>query len=112
MSRTSHYPKVRPAVDIVDAADGIVILANMPGVSAEDLRLLMDGTELHIHGSSRCPRPVTGGRDLRNLEFGNVEFELDIVMDAPLSAPPQATLERGVLSVFLPGESRRDVRFL
>jgi len=112
MKKPAHFPKVRPAVDIVDVSDGIVILANIPGVSSDDLRLLLQGDELHIHGSSRCPRPETGGRDLRNLEFGNVEFELDIVMDAPLSALPETKLEQGVLSVFLPGESRKDIHFL
>ena len=112
MKGFSPYPKVRPAADIMDTADGIRIIANMPGVRAEDLHLLLEEKELHIHASSRCPRPESGGKDIRNLEFGNVEFELDIAMNAPLSAPPIATLEHGVLSVLLPQETQDKVRFL
>ncbi|WP_446423831.1 Hsp20/alpha crystallin family protein [Mailhella sp.] len=112
MSEVAPFPLVRPAADIMDAEDGIRIVANMPGVRSEDLHLQVERDSLHIHASSRCPSPMTGGRDLRNLEFGSVEFELDIAMDRPLSAPPVATLSHGVLSVFLPGEQRRDVHVL
>ena len=108
----SHYPTVRPAADIMDAEGGVQIVANMPGVRAEDLYLSLDGRELRIRASSHCPSPDAGGKDLRNLEFGNVEYELDIAMDAPLSAPPLISLECGVLSVCLPPESRGKVRFV
>lgn len=108
----SHYPTVRPAADIMDAEGGVQIVANMPGVRAEDLYLALDGRELRIRASSHCPSPDAGGKDLRNLEFGNVDYELDIAMDAPLSAPPLISLECGVLSVCLPPESRGKVRFV
>ena len=84
--RESHYPTVRPAADIMDAEGGVQIVANMPGVREEDLYLALDGRELRIRASSHCPSPEAGSKDLRNLEFGNVEYELDIAMDAPLSA--------------------------
>lgn len=112
MNGHSPFPTVRPAADIMDAENGIRIVANMPGVRAEDLHLLVEGGALHIHASSHCPRPTARDKALRNLEFGNVEFELDIAMDKPLSAPPIATLSRGVLSVFLPGEQRHDVHVM
>ena len=111
--KDSHYPTVRPAADIMDAdGGGVQIVANMPGVRAEDLCLALDGRELRIRASSHCPRPEAGSRDLLNLEFGNVEYELDIAMEAPLSAPPVITMERGVLSVCLPPESRGKVHFV
>lgn len=96
----------------MDAEGGVQIVANMPGVRAEDLYLALDGRELRIRASSHCPSPDAGGKDLRNLEFGNVDYELDIAMDAPLSAPPLISLECGVLSVCLPPESRGKVRFV
>ena len=107
----SHFPTVRPAADIMEAEGGVRIMANMPGVRAEDLHMLQDEGWLRIHASSHCPRPDAVGKDLRNLEFGNVEYELDIAVDAPISAPPLATLEQGVLSVYLPAEDRGKVRF-
>lgn len=110
--KNSHYPTVRPAADIMEAEEGIQIIANMPGVRAEDLYLALDGRELRIRASAHCPSPEAGSKDLRNLEFGDVEYELDIAMDAPLSAPPLVSLERGVLSLCLPPESRGKVRFV
>ena len=109
--KSSHYPTVRPAADIMEAEDGIQIIANMPGVRAEDLYLALDGRELRIRASAHYPSPEAGSKDLRNLEFGNVEYELDIAMEAPLSAPPVATLEGGVLSVLLSVKDRGKVRF-
>ena len=106
----SHFPTVRPAADIMEAEGGVRVMANMPGVRAEDLHILQEEGWLHIHASSHCPSPDAAGKDLRNLEFGNVEYELDIAMDAPLSAPPVATLEYGVLAVVLPMEERGKVR--
>ena len=109
--KDSHFPTVRPAADILEAESGVRIMANMPGVRAEDLHMLQESGWLHIWASSRCPRPDDAGNDLRNLEFGNVEYELDIAMEAPLSTPPVATLESGVLSVLLPVKDRGKVRF-
>jgi HSP20 family molecular chaperone IbpA len=102
---------VRPAADIIEAEGGVRIMANMPGVRAEDLHVLQENGWLHIWASSHCPRPDITGNDLRNLEFGNVEYQLDIAMEAPLSSPPPATLEGGVLSVLLPVEHCGKVRF-
>ena len=109
--KDSQFPTVRPAADIMEAESGVCIMANMPGVRAEDLHVLQENGWLHIWASSRCPRPDQAGNDLRNLEFGNVEYELDIAMEAPLSAPPVATLEGGVLSVLLSVKDRGKVRF-
>ena len=106
----SHFPTVRPAADIMEAEGGVRVMANMPGVRAEDLHILQEEGWLRIHASSHCPSPDAAGKDLRNLEFGNVEYELDIAVDAPLSAAPVATLEYGVLAVVLPMEERGKVR--
>ena len=110
--KDSHFPTVRPAADIMEAEGGVRIMANMPGVRAEDLHVLQENGWLHIWASSRCPRPDVAGNDLRNLEFGNVEYQLEIAMDAPLTVPPLATLEGGVLSMLLPVEYSGKVRFL
>ncbi len=101
MPKLNPYPKVRPATDIVDTENGVQIRANMPGVMEKDLCFCMQGNTLHISASSRCPVPEES-KDVRTLEFGNVEFFLDISMEGILSAPPQASLDNGVLSVLLP----------
>lgn len=97
----NHYPQVRPATDIVDREDGIHITANMPGVTEKDLHVYLNGNMLHIEASSRCPVPMEK-KDVRTLEFGNVDFSLDIVMEGALSASLETTLEKGVLSIVVP----------
>ena len=104
MPKLTPYPKVRPATDIMDTENGVQIRANMPGVTEKDLCFRMQGNTLHITASSRCPVPEEA-KDVRTLEFGNVEFFLDIAMDGALSAPPVASLDKGVLSVFLPHQA-------
>lgn len=104
MQKPTPYPKVRPATDIVDTDDGVQIQVNMPGVTEKDLSLSVQGNTLHITASSRCPVPEET-KHVRTLEFGNVEFLLDISMEGPLSAPPVASLDKGVLSLFLPHPS-------
>lgn len=101
MQQKNGYPQVRPATDIVDTGNGVQITANMPGVTEQDLQVLLDGSMLHIKASSRCPVPAEK-KDVHTLEFGNVEFALDIVLEGALSAPVETTLDKGVLSVFLP----------
>lgn len=102
MQQKSPYPQVRPATDIVDVDNGVQITANMPGVEQQDLQVFLEGNMLRIKASSHCPVP-SEQKDVQTLEFGNVEFSLDIILNGALSAPVKTTLEKGVLSVFLPG---------
>lgn len=106
MSTKTLYPQVRPATDIVDTENGVHIRANMPGVTEKDLHCTLQGNTLHITASSRCPVPHEE-RDVMVLEFGNVEFRLDIAMGGALSAPVETTLDKGVLSIFLPHQAGR-----
>lgn len=109
MSRKTPYPLVRPATDILALENGIEIRANMPGVTEESLQFNYEGNRLHIEASSRCPVPLED-KDVQTLEFGSVDFSLDIVMRHPLSAPLQTSLEKGVLSVFVPcGTDKADI---
>lgn len=104
MTKKIHYPRVRPATDIVDMEDGVRITANMPGVNEQDLQVILEGNVLHITASSRCPIP-TEKKDVQTLEFGNVEFFLDIVMGGDCSNFVETSLNKGVLSIFLPREA-------
>lgn len=109
MSRKNPYPQVRPATDIIVLDNGVEIRANMPGVTEENLQLNQVGNRLHIEASSHCPIPLEE-KDVQTLEFGNVDFALDIIMQHPLSAPLQTSLDKGVLSIFVPcGTARTDI---
>ena len=109
MTRKTCYPQVRPATDIVAMENGVQITANMPGVTEHDLQLDYEGNHLHIKAISRCPDPLED-KDVQTLEFGNVDFSLDIIMRHTLSAPITTSLDKGVLSVFVPcGTDRADM---
>ena len=97
----SRYPMVRPATDIVDMENGIQLKVNMPGVTEKDLHILIEAGILHIQASSRCPVPHEK-KDIQTLEFGNVNFSLDILMKDTLSSAVETSLSNGVLSIFLP----------
>ena len=109
MTRKTPYPQVRPATDIIVMDNGVQITANMPGVQEDALQLDYEGNRLHIEAHSRCPVP-TEEKDVQTLEFGNVDFSLDIVMRHAMSAPITTSLNNGVLSVFVPcGTARADI---
>ena len=104
MPQQSYCPKVRPATDIVDMEDGVQITANMPGVNVQNLQVILKENTLCITARSRCPVPDEK-KDVQTLEFGNVEFALDILMDGNCPSPVRTSLDKGVLSVFLPREA-------
>lgn len=110
MKPASHFPLVRPAADVVETEGGIRIVASMPGTDVRDLEMIKDEGILHIKGVSRCPIPQEDGMHLHGLEFGNVEFLLDIVVgDVPAKAI-EAGLDHGLLTVFLPAAPGGQIR--
>ena len=95
MQQKSPYPQVRPATDIVDMETGVQITANMPGVNLQDLQVSLEGNKLHISASSHCPVP-SEDKDVQTLEFGNVEFSLDIILNGVLTSPINTKLDKPV----------------
>jgi len=64
VERTEHtrnVPHYRPNVDIVESAEELTVLADMPGVSAEDIDIHFEKGVLTLHGRVK-PRqaPQTG----------------------------------------------------
>ena len=99
MQEKSHYPRVRPAADIVETGSGVQVMVNMPGVRMNDLKIVVYGPKVRIRASSRCPLPEVLESELRNLEFGNVEYALDIGLPGLLNETPKVALCNGVLTL-------------
>ena len=99
------YPIVRPATDIVYMEYGINIVINMPGVKQKDLQLLLEKNILHIKASSCCPIP-SGEKAVQALEFGNVEFSINISIKGYSSEPISTKLDKGILYIFIPYNSK------
>lgn len=96
-----------PNVDIIERADELLVLADMPGVAAEDIDVRFENGTLEIHGHVRARQ----GDDTRFLlrEYGVGEFhrsfDVSEIIDA---ARITAECADGVLTLRLPkAESAR-----
>ena len=90
---------VTPAVDIYETQDGLVVLADLPGVSKESMRVEVDNNILTLEGASHDETP--GDLVHREYELVNFfrQFELSDKVD---QAKISAELKHGVLTLHLP----------
>src|SRR5437762_13487564 len=91
----NHDRYVAPPVDIYETRDGLVVLADLPGVSQEALDVRVDNNVLTIRGHAR--HAVAGDSVYREHELVNFfrQFELSDKVDQNRIT---ADLKRGVLT--------------
>src|SRR4030042_2764160 len=92
----------RPAADLYETVQGLVLRLDLAGVAAEDLSISLAGQDLVIRGR-RQPPPPEGIRRFIHLEMGFGSFERSFVL--PIAVDPQgvkASYADGVLEVKLP----------
>lgn len=98
--RTHHHERyVAPPVDIYETPDGLVVLADMPGVAPEALDIRVDHNVLIIRGHAR--HVVPGEVTYREYDLVNFfrKFELNDKVD---QSHITADLKSGVLTVHVP----------
>lgn len=90
---------VAPPVDIYETQDGLVVLADLPGVAKEALNVRVDNNVLTIRGHAR--HGVPGEAVYREYELINFfrQFELSDKVD---QSQITADLKCGVLTLHLP----------
>lgn len=111
-TRAAQQPRrepieLTPPVDIFEDADGITVLADMPGVGRERLDVRMDGTSLVIEGDVQIDmgEAMQGVHaDVRATHYRRT-FALSNELE---SERIQAALKDGVLTVRIP--KRAEVR--
>ena len=87
-----------PPVDIVEDAEGIVVVADLPGVAKEDVAIAVDGDTLTIEGvvrlgESQAMQPVYA-------EIGVAQFRRSFVLSRDLDTGRiEAEMKHGVLRV-------------
>jgi len=98
-STRNHERYVAPPVDIYETRDGLVVLADLPGVSQEALDVRVDNNVLTIRGHAR--HAVAGDSVYREHELVNFfrQFELSDKVDQNRIT---ADLKCGVLTLQLP----------
>jgi HSP20 family protein len=91
----------RPNVDILERPDELVVLADMPGVSAENIDIHFEDRQLTISGRARPRGPENGRYLLRQYGVGDFyrTFQVSDEIDA---AKITAQYRDGVLQLRLP----------
>jgi HSP20 family protein len=95
----------RPAIDLYDAGDQLVVKAVIPGAKPEDLQLSLEQNVLTIQGSYGYWLPEEQARQITwyRQEIGHGQFMENISLPVPVDAEQiQATFEDGILTVRLP----------
>ena len=102
--RTRHQERyVAPPVDIYETQEGLVVLADLPGVAKEALDVRVDHNVLTIRGHAR--HGVPGEAVYREYDLVNFfsQFELSEKVD---QSQITADLKSGVLTVHCPRRRR------
>ncbi len=92
-----------PPVDIFEMGDNLVVVADLPGVAKDDLRVDVDNGVLTIHGAVRPQQP---GTPLYS-EYDLLNFHREFTLNDEIETEGiQAELKYGVLTVRLPKADR------
>jgi HSP20 family protein len=99
----------RPAVDVYEEADRIVVLAELAGMNREEIEISLDGDLIWIRGIR--PHPVGGEQRSfheARIAFGGFEAEVRVPY-AIDSDRATATYENGFLTIDLPRVQGRTI---
>ena len=97
--RSNDLPTIAPVVVIYENDDEILLHADMPGVSKEDIAVNVDNGKLDISGT----RKVEASGAANWEEFGSVEYRRSFSVPQTIDVGKVgAKLEDGVLKLHLP----------
>ena len=90
-----------PAVDILEREDGLVLMADMPGVASDDVEIQYEQGVLTIHGRVRPPRETPGRYLVR--EYGTGDYLRSFTLGEGIDIDKiEAVCRNGVLELRLP----------
>lgn len=97
-------PAWRPATDVVETANEVIVLVELPGIDHEQLDVLLYEDALIVEGERRLPAHAAGVYHAAEIRQGQVRLELPL--PAPID-PEQvdARYERGLLEMRLVKQS-------
>lgn len=100
----------RPAVDVVETADSVQVLVEVPGIQAADLEVTVDGQVLRISGRKAAPE-CRGDARFHCVERDHGSFEREVELRGPVNTrEATARLTTGLLTVGLPKTVEKRVR--
>jgi HSP20 family protein len=96
------YSAAYPGVNIWEDGDAAYLEAELPGVTMDDIEVLVTGNEVTINGERKISEPE-GGASYRRRERGGGRFSRTLSLPWDIDAAKvEATLHDGVLTVTLP----------
>ncbi|GAA4331742.1 Hsp20/alpha crystallin family protein [Pigmentiphaga soli] len=94
-------PTIVPAVDIIEDATGITLVADLPGVSKERLNVRVESDHLFVEGEASVPVPE--GLKLYHSEIQVPVYRRSFVLGRELDKNKiEASLKDGVLELRIP----------
>jgi HSP20 family protein len=105
----------QPAIDIVETPKAVLILAELPGFAAADLRVEVRGTKILIGGTKSTVLPDAQRLKFHCLERGHGRFSREIHLFAPVNTHNGiARLADGLLTLEFPKiqDKRQEARVL
>jgi HSP20 family protein len=102
----TSFSRPSPAVDVTDKDSAFVVSAEMPGVTEDDIQVLLSGDMLTIKGQKRREREEKGeNRYVSERSYGEFQrvFSLPDGVDRENIA---ASFDNGVLTVTLPKSAK------
>jgi HSP20 family protein len=104
--QTSRAPRAtfRPAVDIIDTPDAVLVHADVPGARPETIDLRVEDSVLHLRAGVPTPDQTPGRVVAR--EFGVGDYQRSLRLGPAVDAAGiTADLKNGVLTLRLPKTS-------
>ena len=105
--RSQSDKTLRPPVDIFENAEGITLIADMPGVSRERLNIEVDKDMLIIEGDARIDMPE--GMEAVHADVRSTRYRRSFSLSSELETDKiDASLKDGLLNLRIP--KRPEVR--
>jgi HSP20 family molecular chaperone IbpA len=99
--RTHEGPVFVPRVDIYESETGLVVVADLPGVSPEGLEITLEKRVLSIYGRVGEDAPEGYSQAYREYEVGDFERQFTLSGDFDINGI-EANLKYGVLHLSIP----------
>lgn len=107
LNRSDDIPYLKPAVDIFEEEDSIVIKASLPGMTKEDIEIVIEAGVLHIRGEIRKDDRVTDEKYFKRERYFGCFQRSFALGDTVETDGIKASYEQGVLTLEMP-KARKD----
>jgi len=100
---------LKPRIDLVEAGDAIMLVADLPGVSEESIEITLEKDRLTIFGSM-ADRAPEGYRPVYS-EFWHGDFQRSFILSDDIDRDNiEASFQNGVLRLSLPKAEKARAR--